>query len=47
MGSFCKNTMDKLKDKIHPDVEVIVDAPQLEVKTNAEQLERILSFASC
>lgn len=42
MGSFCKKTMDKVKDKIHPDVEVIVDAPQLEVKTNAEQLERIL-----
>ena len=34
--------MDKVKDKIHPDVEIIVDAPQLEVKTNAEQLERIL-----
>ncbi|MCD8270035.1 MAG: HAMP domain-containing histidine kinase [Parabacteroides sp.] len=42
MGSFCKKTMDKVKDKIHPDVEVIVDAPQLEVKTNAEELERIL-----
>lgn len=42
MGSFCKKTMDKVKDKINPDVEVIVDAPQLEVKTNAEQLERIL-----
>ena len=42
VGSFCKKTMDKVKDKINPDVEVIVDAPQLEVKTNAEQLERIL-----
>lgn len=42
VGSFCKKTMDKVKDKINPDVEVIVDAPQLEIKTNAEQLERIL-----
>lgn len=42
VGSFCKKTMDKVRDKIQPDVEVIVDAPQLEVKTNAEQLERIL-----
>lgn len=42
VGSFCKKTMDKVKDKINPDVEITVDAPQLEVKTNAEQLERIL-----
>lgn len=42
MGSFCKKAMDKVKDKIHPDVEVIVDAPQLEVKSNPEQLERVL-----
>lgn len=42
MGSFCKKAMDKIKDKIHPDVEVIVDAPQLEVKSNPEQLERVL-----
>lgn len=42
VGSFCKKTMDKVKNNIHSEVEVAVDAPQLEVKTNAEQLERIL-----
>lgn len=42
VGSFCKKTMDKMKDQFHPDVEIIVDAPQLDIKTNAEQLERIL-----
>lgn len=42
VGSFCKKTMDKVKDNVHPDVEITVDAPQLEIKTNAEQLERIL-----
>lgn len=42
VSTFCKKTMEKVKDEIHPDVETVVDAPQLEIKTNAEQLERIL-----
>lgn len=42
VGNFCKKTVDKIKDQVQPNVEVIVDAPQLDIKTNAEQLERIL-----
>lgn len=42
VGGFCKKTMEKVKEVVQPDVEVIVDAPQLDIKTNAEQLERIL-----
>lgn len=34
--------MEKIQDKVQPEVETIVDAPQLEIKTNAEQLEKIL-----
>lgn len=42
VGSFCKKTMDKIKDQVRPGVETVVDVPSLEVKTNAEQLERVL-----
>ncbi|WP_102408467.1 sensor histidine kinase [Parabacteroides bouchesdurhonensis] len=42
VGKFCNEVMDKVKDEIKPEVETAVDAPQLEIKTNAEQLERIL-----
>ncbi len=42
VGTFCKKTMEKISDKVHPDVELVVDAPPLEVKSNPEQLERIL-----
>ena len=39
---FCNKVMDKVRDKVHPEVELAVDALSLEVKTNPEQLERIL-----
>ncbi|SEF85172.1 sensor histidine kinase [Parabacteroides chinchillae] len=42
VGNFCKKTMDKIVDDVQPEVETVVDAPALEVKTNAVQLERIL-----
>lgn len=42
VGSFCKKAMEMMKDEVQPDVETIVDAPQLEIKVNAGQLERIL-----
>lgn len=42
VSGFCKKTMEKIQDKVQPEVETIVDAPQLEIKTNAEQLEKIL-----
>ena len=34
--------MDKIKDDVQPEVETIIDAPSLEIKTSPEQLERIL-----
>ena len=34
--------MEKVKEDIRPEVEVVTDVPQIEIKTNAEQLERIL-----
>lgn len=40
--TFCQQTMDKIKDCVQPGVETQVDAPQLEIKTNAEHLQRIL-----
>lgn len=42
VGTFCKKMMDKIRDKVHPDVELVVDAPPLEVKSNPEQIERII-----
>lgn len=40
--NFCVKVMEKLKDCVQPGVETVVDAPQLEIKTNAEELERVL-----
>lgn len=42
VGNFCKKVIDKVKEDVQPEVEILVDAPQLDIKTNAEQLERIL-----
>lgn len=42
VSTFCKKTMEKIQDVVQPDVETVVDAPQLEIKTNTEHLERIL-----
>lgn len=40
--AFCRQTMEKIKDRVAPGVETVVDAPQLEIKTNPEQLQRVL-----
>lgn len=42
ISTFCENVMDKIRDKTKPDVITTVNAPKLSVKTNPEQLERIL-----
>lgn len=39
---FCEELMDKVKAEVQPEVSVSVNAPKLQVKTNAAQLERIL-----
>lgn len=41
-SSFCDEVMEKVKDEIKPDVTTSVNAPKLQIKTNQEQLERIL-----
>ena len=42
VSSFCEKVMEQVKEDIHPDVEVTTDIPKIEIKTNAEQLQRIL-----
>lgn len=42
VGTFCKKTIEQIKDKAQPDVELAVDAASLEIKTNVEHLEHIL-----
>ena len=44
VGTFCENVMDKAKEHIKLDVTSSVNAPKLQVKTNKEQLERILLY---
>ncbi len=43
-GTFCESVMEKAKEFIKPDVTPSVNAPKLQVKTNKEQLERILLY---
>ena len=42
VSTFCEELMDKVKTEVQSEVGVSVNAPKLQVKTNAEQLERIL-----
>jgi signal transduction histidine kinase len=44
VGTFCENIMEKAKEHIKIDVTPSVNAPKLQVKTNKEQLERILLY---
>lgn len=39
---FCESVMDKIKGKAQPDVTLTVNAPKLNVRINAEHLERVL-----
>lgn len=41
-NAFCEEIMEKVKSNIKADVTTTVNAPKLQVKTNKEQLERIL-----
>lgn len=42
INTFCESVMDKIKINLKPDITTAVNAPKLSVKTNPEQLERIL-----
>lgn len=42
IATFCEEIMDKIKVNVQAEVTTSVNAPKLQVKTNAEQLERIL-----
>ncbi len=41
-NTFCESVMEKLKPFVKEGVEIAANAPKLQVKTNPEQLERIL-----
>lgn len=41
-STFCEEVMEKVKSNIKAEVTTSVNAPKLQVKTNKEQLERIL-----
>lgn len=41
-NTFCQAVMGKIKESVHPGVSTIVNAINMQVKTNPEQLERIL-----
>lgn len=43
-NTFCEVTMDKIRECVQPEVSVVVNAPKLQIKTNPEQLERILLY---
>lgn len=42
ISAFCEELIDKVKVDVRSEVSVSVNAPKLQVKTNQEQLERIL-----
>lgn len=42
ISTFCEELMEKVKAEVHPEVSTTTNAPKLQVKTNAGQLERIL-----
>ena len=42
VNTFCEATMDKVKEFVQPEVSTVVNAAKLQIKTNPEQLERIL-----
>src|SRR5699024_262260 len=42
VSSFCEKVMEQVKEDVRPGVEVTTDIPKIEIKTNAEQLQRIL-----
>jgi len=42
INTFCESVMDKIKGNLKLDITTTVNAPKLSVKTNPEQLERIL-----
>ena len=41
-GNFCEGIMEKAQKYVQPEVDTTVNAPKLQIKTNKEQLERIL-----
>lgn len=42
VSTFSKNVIEKVRGNLNPGVELAIDAASLEIKSNAEQLERIL-----
>lgn len=42
-SALCEKVMGKVKEELKPGIETLVNAPRLEIKANAEVLEKILS----
>ena len=42
INTFCESVMDKIKANLTPGITTTVNAPKISIKTNPEQLERIL-----
>lgn len=43
INTLCESIMEKAKPNFKPGVEAVVNVPRINIKTNAEELERILS----
>lgn len=44
VNTLCESIMEKAKVQFNPDVEAVVNVPRINIKTNAEALERILLY---
>lgn len=42
VNTLCENIMEKAKADFKPEVEAVVNAPRIRIKTNAEEIERLL-----
>lgn len=43
VNSFCEKLVEEIRPEVRPEVKVVINAPQLQVKTNSEQLKRVLT----
>ncbi len=43
VGKLCEKIMGEIEKEIHPEVKLVTDVPRLEIKSNPEYVEKILS----
>ena len=44
INALCETIMEKAKTNFKPEVEAVLNVPRVNIKTNAEALERILLY---